>query len=313
MRSLLQVSPAAAMATQALRAAPLVLACSFVAAPALAQMEHVPETDWRRTDRHDTLTAAAKPPLFYFEVRFGAYWPSIDSDPKFANLPAEQRPYRSVFGAQCAVGATGCTTQSPNPLFYFGLEADVVPVRIPYVGAFGLGLGWGWTHNSATANFTFNAMNPGQPGGPSGETTSLTIMPMHASLVLRADELMRRTAIPIVPYAKVGVGLLYWHATTDSGTEVYDPCESITSTPAPAGCNKPKVDGQGLTPTLHFAVGGMIALNFIEPHASARLDEATGLHHAYVFGEYYNDQVPLRSDVMRVGTSSFAVGLAADF
>jgi hypothetical protein len=304
MRSFLQVAAAAGVA----------VACALAAAPARAQMEHVPETDWRRTDRHDTLTAAAKPPLFYFEVRFGAYWPSIDSDPKFANLPADQRPYRSIFGSQCPAGMTGCSTQSPNPLFYFGLEADVVPLRIPYVGAFGFGLGWGWTHVSATANFTFNAMNPSQPGGPSAETTSLTIMPMHTSLVLRADELMRRTAIPIVPYAKVGVGLLYWHATTDAGTEVYNPCEQISpSTPVAAGCNKPKVNGQGLTPTLHFAVGGMIALNFIEPHASARLDETTGLHHAYVFGEYYNDQVPLRSDVMRVGTSSFAVGLAADF
>jgi hypothetical protein len=277
----------------------MALACALAAAPARAQMEHVPETDWRRTDRHDTLTAAAKPPHFYFEVRFGPYWPGIDGDPKFASLPAGSRPYTKIFGN--------------NALFHFGLEADAVPIRIPYVGAFGLGLGWGWTHVSATANFTFNAMNPNQPGGPSGETTSLTIMPMHASLVLRADELMRRTAIPIVPYGKFGVGLLYWHATTDAGTDVYDPCESISSMPAPTGCNKPKVNGQGLTPTLHFAVGGMLALNFIEPHASARLDETTGIHHAFLFGEYYNDRVPLTSNVMRVGASSFVVGLAADF
>jgi hypothetical protein len=279
------------------------LACAFFASPARAQMEHVPETDWRRTDRHDTIIAAAKPPLFYFEVRFGGYSPGIDSDPRFANLPAGQRPYANVFGTSL--------------LFYFGLEFDAVPVRIPYVGAFGVGLGWGYTHVSATANFTVNATNASQPPGPSGETTSLTIMPMHGSLVLRADELMRRTGIPIVPYGKFGVGLNYWRATTDVGTEVYQPCEKRPTSPMPPACGgpnpPPNVSGIGLTPSLHIALGGMLALNFIEPQASARLDETTGLHHAYLFGEYYNDRVTLVSNVMRVGASSWVVGLAADF
>ncbi len=57
----------------------------------------------------------------------------------------------------------------------------------------------------------------------------------------------------------------------------------------------------------------MLALNFLEPQASARLDASTGVHHAYVFGEYYNDQLTLSTNVMHVGVSSFVGGLAVDF
>jgi hypothetical protein len=293
---------------------------AVLAAPAArAQMMHVPDGDWRRVDRHDALIAAAKPPLFYVEVRFGPYMPDIDNDPKFANLPAASRPYAATFGTQCAAGTSGsCGAGQTSPLFYFGVELDAVPVRIPYVGGLGIGVGWGYTHVSALANFTVNASNPTQAGGPSGETTALTIMPMHGSIVLRADELMRRTGIPIVPYGKVGVGLAYWQASNDLGTEAYNPCEVRTTKAAlPAACssaNPPStVNGAGLTPSLHLAVGGMLSLNFIEPQASARLDETTGVHHAFLFGEYYNDNTVFATNVMRVGTSSFVAGLAADF
>jgi hypothetical protein len=299
-----------------LAAASALVACGLSATPARAQMSHVPETDWRRTDRHDALIAAAKPALFYLEIRFGAYWPSIDSAPEFASLPAADRPYAKVFGSQCTSGTAGCGSGDVSPLFYFGLEADAVPIRIPYVGGLGIGFGWGYTHVSALANFYQQSTN--SPTTASGETTALTIMPMHLSIVLRGDELMRRTGIPIVPYGKVGAGLLYWNASNDAGTEVYHPCEKITPTYVlPSGCGTnsapANVSGAGLTPALHLAVGGMLSLNWLEPSASARLDETSGVHHAFLFGEYYNDQITFGSNVMRVGTSSFAAGLAADF
>lgn len=288
-----------------LSAAAVALACVAAAVPARAQMMHVPGTDWRRPDRHDAITAAAKPPMFYFEVRFGTYQPGIDSDPAFASKDAANRPYASIFGT--------------TPLFYFGLEFDAVPIRIPYVGAFGLGAGWGFTRTSAIANFSQSSTDPNKTGGPSAETTALTIMPMHVSFVLRGDELMRRTGVPFVPYGKAGVGISYWRVSNDAGTEAFRPCERNTpSTVVPASCssatNPPgNVNGNGLTPSLHFALGGMLALNWLEPQASARLDETTGVHHAYLFGEYYNDRITIGSNVMRVGTSSWAAGLAADF
>jgi hypothetical protein len=268
-------------------------------AAARAQMMHVPETDWRQTDRHDVIQARSEKPTFLFELRFGPYLPDVD-----ANVPAlpkgQTPPFQSVFGYDCGSNTQGTVSAR----FAFGLEADYMAVRIPYVGAVGPGLGWAYTKFGADARYT-------KLQGCSQEGTSLTIMPMHLSLVLRADELMRRTGIPIVPYGKFGVGVGWWHASDDFGTEAI--CGSMTApTTCPAGAMQ-VASGTGVTPSLHFAIGGMIALNFLEPMTAARLDESTGVHHAYVFGEYYNDRLTLTKDVMLVGVSSWVAGLAVDF
>jgi hypothetical protein len=134
-------------------------------------------------------------------------------------------------------------------------------------------------------------------------------MPMHASLVLRVDELMRRTGIPIVPYGKAGVGFSFWRASTDAGTEHCSPDSSNAG--AAAVCTTDR-SGMGWYPSMHFALGGMLALNFIEPRSAARLDETTGVHHAYLFGEWYSDTISLSNKALRVGAMSWVAGLAVD-
>jgi hypothetical protein len=284
--------------TTALLAAGAGAASLLSAAPARAQMMHVPDSDWRQTDRHDAIVAAAAKPTFMIELRFGPYLPDIDSA-----VPGGQTPFQDTFGLNC--NATPIpTVGSVSPHFLFGAEIDYLPVRIPFIGTVGPGVGWSFTTFSNNALFTGTTKC-------SAENTTLTIMPMHASVVLRADELMRRTGIPIVPYGKFGAGVAWWRASTDSGTE------AICGTKAaPAKCMGSAAvigNGDGLTPSLHFAVGVMLALNFLEPQASARLDATTGVHHAYLFGEYYNDLLTLSADVMHVGASSFIAGLAVDF
>ena len=262
---------------------------------ARAQMMHVPVNDWRQTDRHDVIQANAEKPSFMVELRFGPYLPDVDS-----GVPNGGKPFADVFGYDCGSNTQGTV----SPRVSFGLEADYMAVRIPYVGAVGPGLGWAFTRFGAAARYTYKQ-------GCSEENTSLTIMPMHASVVLRADELMRRTGIPIVPYGKFGVGMAFWQASDDFGTEKV--CGSLSApTTCPPGAMQ-VASGTGLTPSLHFALGGMIALNFLEPMTAARLDESTGVHHAYVFGEYYNDRITLTKNVMQVGVSSWVAGLAVDF
>jgi hypothetical protein len=285
--------------TTTLLAATAGAAALIAAAPARAQMMHVPESDWRQTDRHDAIIKAAAKPTFLVELRFGPYLPDIDSA-----VPGGATPFKDIFGLNC--GATPTPTVGPvSPRFLFGAEFDYLPVRIPYIGTVGPGVGWSFTQFSNQALRTGTSMC-------SPENTTLTIMPMHASLALRADELMRRTGIPIVPYGKFGVGVAWWRASTDTGTEKIcgtkaAPTRCVGSAPVVIG------NGDGLTPSLHFAVGVMLALNFLEPQASARLDETTGVHHPYIFGEYYNDQLTLVANAMHVGASSFVGGLAVDF
>ena len=200
-------------------------------------------------------------------------------------------------------------TGSVSPRVLGGLELDYTPLRIPYVGAIGLGIGWSMASFSNQAQLTSSSRAAPQC---SPEHTNLQIMPMHGSVVLRADELMRRTSIPIVPYGKFGASLAWWRSSNDSGTE-----QVCGTAAAPVRCGTTSstvlAHGTGLSPSLHFAVGAAVALNFLEPQASARLDATTGVHHAYVFGEYYNDRLQLVTNAMHVEASSFVAGLAVDF
>jgi len=279
------------------------LAASWLAAPsASAQMAHIPENDWRQEDRHDALAAQSQRPGFAFEIRFGPYMPRIDSAFTGAGAPT---PFADVFGLDCS--QSPAKKGSVSQRLVFGLEADVLPLRIPYVGAIGIGLGWSFTRFGNQAAFSDRSRGV----FCSAETTSLTIMPMHASVVLRIDELMRRTRIPIVPYAKIGPSFSFWRATGDSGTERI--CGSAADPHKCTGDETPVAVGAGWTPGMHFAVGGMISLNFIDPRSTARLSETSGIGHVYVFGEFYSDAVAFGQKVLHVGTTSGVAGLAADF
>lgn len=268
-----------AVSLSALTALPVLL----VAARASAQTSYLPNTDWRQADRGEAVAkTVTSPQSMAFELRFGAYSPQIDQEPGLGI----NKPYEKVFRS------TGA-----SPQFYIGIEFDYLPLRIPYIGAIGPGIGWGWTRTSAKAKFSDGE----EEGTESEETTGLTIMPMHASAVLRADELMRRTGVPLVPYGKIGFGLAYWSADVSYGTELY------------TRPDKSQVAGHGLSWGLEFALGGMFSLNFLDPRASARLDETTGVNHAYVFGEWMNNSLVGRnSKGMYVGTSTWVVGLAVD-
>jgi hypothetical protein len=123
-------------------------------------------------------------------------------------------------------------------------------------------------------------------------------MPWNLSAVLRIDELMRRTGFPFVPYAKFGLGLATWSASTSKGVSTYQ-----------------GVEGHGTTWGTHLAVGGMIALNWLDGTAAAAMDEESGVNHAYLFGEWMNarlDGLGSKTE-MHVGTSSWVLGIAIDF
>ncbi|WP_437551904.1 MXAN_2562 family outer membrane beta-barrel protein [Sorangium sp. So ce367] len=229
--------------------------------------------DWRQHDRSRIQREEryASPQSFAFELRFAPYSPQVDEEFSGAG------PYGKTFG--------------DGQEFYFGVEVDWLPLRIPYVGAIGPGFGWGYTSASAAA------FVKGSDERAEAEETSLTIMPIHLSAVLRADELMRKTGVPIVPYAKVGLGMGLWTST------------SGPVTPKPDG-----VRGEGITWGTHLAFGGMLALNWLDRRSASQLDETTGINHTYLFGEWMFanlDGLGSRPQ-MHVGTSTWVLGLAFD-
>lgn len=225
-------------------------------------------SDWRRTNRPDDEDRFFNPGRFAFELRFGPYYPRIDDE-----FDGAATPYETVF--------------NENPQFYFGFEIDWLAFRIPYVGAVGPGLGWGYTWAST------KAMLSDKPGVESGQDTSLWIMPLHLSAVLRVDALMRETGIPVVPYGKLGLGWGLWSAARGEDTaQVGD------------------VLGRGSSLGLHTALGGMLSLTWLDPHSTASLRDSTGLSSIYLFGEWMNMALGGGSQ-MRVGTSTWVLGLAA--
>ncbi|NUP09728.1 MAG: hypothetical protein HOW73_27090, partial [Polyangiaceae bacterium] len=255
----------------------------------------IPDSNWRQHDR------PAAPPAdtqFAFEVRFGPYWPQVDSEPGLTGTP-----YEDTFGN--------------DGLFYFGLEFDYMPLRIPYVGMIGAGVGWGYTWASAHALAEGcdpnTAPDPEEDEGEddlgpceTDDTTSLKIMPMYASLVLRADELMRRTGVPLVPYGKFGFGFAYWSSNTTSGTSHIERGKP--------GNEDDDLWAQDVTIGLTASAGLALALNWLDAASAGSLRESTGIGHAYLFGEWMGAFLDgFGGGQMHVGTQTFVTGLAFDF
>lgn len=232
----------------------------------------IEETSWRRHVRRGDANAGSRwiePGHFYAELRFGPYSPNVDDEAGAGGV------YAKYFGTE--------------PLFYFGLEVDWLPVYVPYVGSLGAGFGWGVTIASGQARVQGSDVE-------AASDTSLTIFPMYAVGVFRADGILRELHIPIIPYIKGGVGFGVWSASGPNE-------DSATRDPA------------GTSIGFQFALGGAVALNAFDPTSAMAMYEATGIRYANIFAEWMlNDLGGFGSDdQLLVGTSTVVLGLALDF
>jgi hypothetical protein len=240
---------------------------------AFAPTAHAQQSDqyyrWKRHDR----PMYESPQRFAVELRFGPYRPNIDDD-----FPGT-RPFESVFG-----NGKG---------FHYGLEVDWQAFRIPYVGTLGPGLSWARTTRSANARVTGTT-------DQSSESTSLAIMPMSLVAVLRADVFSRSFGIPLVPYAKAGLGFGLWSTGTDQGTSTRD-----------------GVAGKGRTWGTHAAIGGMLLLDFFDRASAREIDDSIGVNHSYVFFEYMRANLDgsileTSKPQLNIGTTTWVIGLAME-
>lgn len=232
----------------------------FVSREAAAQVSE--GESWRRSER-----PPESPQHFAFEFRVGPYTPHIDSD-----FP-QTKPFETTFGT--------------DQRWFVGLEFDWQILRIPKVGTLGPGIGWGYTHMSALAKLS--------NGTVSGEETNLAIMPMYGVAVLRVDTLARETVIPLVGYAKAGIGYgLYW-AGDALGTQL-----------------------KGHTWGTQFALGGMLLLDAFDEHAAVEIDNEWGINNSYFFTEWMVanldgfGQSSSNHSVLNIGTNTWVIGLGLE-
>jgi hypothetical protein len=204
------------------------------------------------------------------ELRFGRYVPNVDDE--FSGTT----PFRDTFGK--------------GNRYLIGLEVDWQALRIPHFGTFGPGLGWGYTTMSA------RAFLPASPDVRAEEETSLSIMPMYLAAVLRADVLARETPVPVVPYAKLGLGYALWWSSNEDGTS-----RSATR----------KV-GRGASYGPQYALGAMLLLDILDRDTAVQMEASAGVNNSYFFVEWYVSHLNGfdAGDQMQVGTNTWMLGLA---
>jgi hypothetical protein len=243
-------------------ALPVTLACW--SAPALAQSADTSSTSL--TGPRDR-----SPQYAAFELRFGRYVPNVDE-----NTPGS--PFEEFFGS--------------SDRFLIGFEIDWQALRIPHLGSFGPAFGFGYTRMSGTNRLPGGADSSGVD---ISQSSTLSIMPMYLVGVLRADVLMREFNVPIVPYAKLGLGYALWWVNDGIGIARND------------GGRK----GSDISYGPQWALGGMLLLDGIDQGAAKALDNEAGVNNAYLFGEWYNSELGSNSR-MEVGTSTWMVGFALE-
>ena len=253
------------------------LACLLLAAPSRAQ-----------EDRGEALSAHHKSyessQNFALEVRLSPYLPTVDSDPSLHGCT----PFTDIFGKSTS--------------FMASAEFDWQALRIKHLGTIGPGVGIGTVSFSANAPNT-NASTSGRcitsSGSSSGEQTSLSIYPMYAVAVLRADALWKELTVPFVPYAKLGYGSAFWQASNTLGTSKY------------AGSV-----GQGYTVGTMLALGLSFNLNVFDNYAARNFDEGMGVNSTYIFVEWTDlnlNGLWVQSDPLRVGATAWTFGLDWEF
>ena len=216
---------------------------------------------------------------FAFELRFSPFYPEVDSDPSLHG----QTPLHDLFTGK-------------NRLLVAG-EFDWQVARIPHVGTIGPGIGLGYTTMSADAPF----LTAHVPSGTttSGETTSLTIIPIYVVAVARVDVLWRELRVPLVPYAKLGLGYSIWRASNSLGTSSYQ-----------------GVAGDGGSFGTELGVGISFNVNVFDEYAAKTFDESVGVNGTYLFAEYTRadlDGLGIQQHPMRVGGQMATFGLAVEF
>lgn len=227
------------------------------------------DNSWRHAVREEEKSGSNRffePGHFHFELRFGPYTPNIDDGPDANGL------YQKYFDG--------------DAMFYFGLEVDWLPLYIPYVGSLGAGFGWGVTTGSGKTFVRGSTVE-------ASAETSLTIFPMYASGVFRADGILRELHVPIVPYLKGGFGFAAWNV----------------GSPNEASVGRSPGD---ISTGFHFAIGGALALNAFDRSAAMAMYESTGIRYANLFGEFMMQNLGQDGELF-VGTETVVLGIALDF
>jgi hypothetical protein len=216
---------------------------------------------------------------FALELRFGLYTPNVDSE--FGS--SGQQPNALIFG------------NTRRPMWQVEFDWQI----LQKLGTLALGASVGYWKENGQACLASDLQATGQCT-QTGDSTSLRLIPFALLLVYRMDEAATRWGIPLVPYAKLGLNYTIWTVNDGDG--------NVPEYPRGGR-------GQGGTAGWQAAVGLSLQLDFIDPAAAHEFDADAGVNHTYAFFEldHINGSGLYRSDVLRVGDSTWFAGLMFEF
>ena len=146
---------------------------------------------YRFGEEPDKPAWSPSPRNWNFELRFGPYYPAVDSE--FADRGSAARPFEQMF--------------TSKQRLLSGLELDRQIFHRGGTWSVGFGLGfYRATASSLAADMTART----------GDETSLQFYPLALLAIYRADFLHQRYSSPVVPYAKAGLDCAIW-SVSNSG------------------------------------------------------------------------------------------------
>jgi len=201
--------------------------------------------------RGDVIPAEAPPPhavaprTLTLEFKLGPYKPLIDREAALTG-----KPYETIFGN--------------SSMLLFEFEID----RIFWQKFGTLAVGGSVGYAAKRGNALIAPGNPGE-GTPSGDTTTLRVIPLRLMVVYRLDVGAIRDSIPFVPYAKTGLVFEPWWSTKAGGVEHANGNRALGAK-----------WGYGITGGISFM------LDFLEPRLAKDFSNDIGISHSYLFAEY---------------------------
>lgn len=166
------------------------------------------------------------------------------------------------------------------------LELDVHLFRIPYVGVLAVGGSFGWIEwtGAATSAAADDDTNVG--------TTGMSLIPIAVLAVLRVDVLARELDFPLILSGKIGPDVGYFQT-------------GVTG----------RLDADGWSVGLRWAVQAGLELDFLEQRAANRLDQEWGINHSVVFFELYGSTMgQMGGNMLPLGTDlAWVAGLQVTF
>jgi len=166
-----------------------------------------------------------------------------------------------------------------------GAEIDGHLVRIPYLGPIVLGVAFGWAEwNGAATAAVSSGTNVGDTG--------LSLVFFTGLLGWRIDGLARNFNIPLVLTPKVGIDTGYWQTGVTGATQA-----------------------DGWTVGFHYGAQVALELDFLDPRAAHRLDNAWGINHSEIYFEAYGAELgPFSNHMLPLGTAfTWCAGLGFTF